>query len=359
MAGVYRSGAGLVAAGLILLQVAGCGNDTGLQGWIESMPSIRDFPIRTARVLSARPLYRVRWKIHLYGRHYRGTTPLARLESRLVSQGRYRDWHWRVEAPPRVVRSWMLWRRNAVRQGFVGRIGGRRTAYGWRVGFRRLYALVGRLGEGIPPPARITILLVPWQEFSKIHFSVTDRNAVPVVTAAWYPTTLRQSRAFQRVRFHALRAALADAGADLETVAVSARLPSGKRPGRRATDRHLEDADCWQTAIRVGLAARTPGRFATPGIALAETLDQPSTRSFLGQLAQAEHRHPVDPHVAALRADLQVLQALSASLIHEHLRWPVRGRDRPAIRSLVRDCADWTRPGGWRRGSESPRVQVK
>ncbi len=353
-----RMGAGLMGVGLMLLLLSGCGGEAGLPGWLEALPSVRSFPIRSGRILSAHPPYRVRWKIELKGRRYRGTTPLRLLESRLVSQGHYRSWRWRVEAPPPIVHSWMLWQRDAPRLGFVAKRGGRRVAYGWKEGFRRLYALVGRLEGQTPTPARITLILVPWQESLKLHLDVTGRKAIPIVTATWYPTSLRQSRLFQKVRFHALRAALADVGADLEIVAEAARAPPGIPADREAADRRLENADCWQTAIRIGLAAGTPGRFATTGVELAQTLDQPSIHSFLGELAEAERDNPSDRHVAALRSDLRVLHRLSATLVREHLRWPVHGRDQAAIDTLIRSCAKWTRPGG-RDGSGSTPVRVK
>ena len=346
MPGGSRRGVGLVGLGLVLLALAGCGSGVGLPGWIEALPSVRSFPLRSARTHSAHPPYRVRWQIELKGRRYRGTTPLRLLESRLVSRGRYRNWRWRVEAPPAVVRSWLLWHRDAPRLGYVTRVAGRRRAYGWQEGFHRLYALIGRLSGETPKPARITLLLVPWQQSLELHFDVRGRKTIPVVTAAWYPTTLRQSRLFQKVRFHALRAALADVGADLEIMAEAARQPPGIKENHRAKDRRLENADCWQTAIRIGLAAGTPGRFATTGIELAQTLAGPSVRSFLGELAEVERRNPSDRHVAALRADLRVLHRLSATLVRAHLRWPVHGRDRPAMQSLIRYCADWTRGTG-------------
>lgn len=357
MPGGSRTGAGFLGVGLLLLELAGCGSGVGLHGWIEALPSVRSFPLRSARILSAHPPYRVRWQIELKGRRYRGTTPLRLIESRLVSRGRYQNWRWRVEAPPAVARSWLLWHRDASGLGYVTRGDGGRRAYGWQEGFRRLYALVGRLEGETPKPAHITLLLVPWQQSVELHFDVRGRTAIPVVTAAWYPTTLRQSRLFQKVRFHALRAALADVGADLEIMDESAREQPGIKEHQRALDRRLENADCWQTAIRTALAAGTPGRFATTGIELAQTLDRPSVRSFLGELAEVERRNPSDRHVAALRADLEVLHRVSVFLVREHLHWPVHGRDRPAMQSLIQYCAGWTQGAG--AGSGSAQVRLK
>jgi hypothetical protein len=280
--------------------------------------------IWNARVLSAKPPYRVTWTSTLYGSKPKKTTQTTTT----LSRGKYRNWSWVVRATPAVAASWHVWKIRAAKLPKVKSSSIPPTP-GWITGMKRLYALTTYLLGTMPLPLHVNILLVPHGQAYQTRVTLNAPNHVPLALASWYPASTAATSNLQEKRFHDLREALAVTGGMLEHVELAAGVTAAPPAGKARTIKAEANSFCWNFAASPALAVGTPYKIrSASGI----------SSNVVENFAATYKRYPKDPAVKAFYAGMLLVHSMNRFLQQQHIPWPKHGGDVRGINALLGYC---------------------
>ncbi len=216
---------------------------------------------RVKELFRGKPLYKIRSFSEIRGSIGARASKREQLallhRMRLLTQGAYRDWSWRIWATPQVVASWARWRSSAAVHACLHR---RCTPLRWKSAFVRLYRVMDYLLGKPPLPLSLRINLIPAGLPFKTSVTRRWRRAVPLVFTFPYPVTPSMDAHSQETRIRAFVYAISLVSYEFQHVEYTAhdtKGPQSSSPGVR-TLKNEATSMCWQLAAKLALLAGRP-----------------------------------------------------------------------------------------------------
>lgn len=220
-----------------------------------------------------------------------GADPMRDQPTAVIASGSTGNWQWEVRAVPSLLSSWKAWQSDKEVQLTAGTPDDwSHPAASWEQAFERAYKTVNYLLGGTPPPAKVTLLLIPKGSAYKKVFVQTGNGSIPLTFAFYYPSAGSETDSLTSDRFAALVKAVSTFVHEYQHTLVKTEAIEQK--GDNVTDRTINSeirSQCWEESTTFSLATGTESSLKwTP--ALPDELIERST----GHSASRETRKPAN-----------------------------------------------------------------
>ncbi len=259
-------------------------------------------------------------------------------DERLLTDGAYRSWRWRIWATPDVAASWVRGQSGPAAYACPSK---HCIPLRWKSAFVRLFQVMDYLLDEQPLPLSLRVNLIPpGIPFIKTWVTRRSQRAVPAVFTFPYPTALGTDINNQEKRERAFVHVVSIVGYELQHFEYAAHYTSGPKSSSPGI-RELKDeanSTCWMLATKLALLA---GRSYT----LAIQLPNINTLSaVLGSVVQYKTDAIWGP--ALLRRDLAryLGRVAPATVGAWHVRIPMT--DYPVMNQVLAYCRGFTRFSG-------------